>query len=214
MDFIQVLDFIGTIAFAISGALAAYNKRLDAFGIIIIAFVTAAGGGTLRDILLGISPVSWMTNMNLVYTIMVCVLVTFIFSKRLLKLRKTLLLFDTIGIGLYTVVGLEMGIAAGLHPFICVTLGCITACFGGVIRDILVNEIPVIFRKNIYATACIAGGVVYFILAELNTPDNITFVVSGCSVIFIRILAVKFKWQLPRPYEDEKSKLKANRKRK
>lgn len=203
MDFIQVLDFIGTIAFAISGALAAYSKKLDAFGIIIIAFVTAAGGGTLRDILLGISPVSWMTNMNLVYTILVCVLVTFIFSRRLLKLRKTLFLFDTIGIGLYTVVGLEMGIEAGLHPVICVTLGCITACFGGVIRDILVNEIPVIFRKNIYATACIAGGAVYFILVEIGAPDNITFIVSGLFVIIIRMLAVRFKWELPRPYMDE-----------
>ncbi|GAK94448.1 YadS protein [Nonlabens ulvanivorans] len=202
MDFIQVIDLMGTVAFAISGALAAYNKKLDAFGIIIIAFVTAAGGGTLRDILLGVSPVSWMTNMNLVYTILICVLVTFIFSQKLLKLRKTLFFFDTIGIGLYTVVGLEMGITAGLHPFICVTLGCITACFGGVIRDILVNEIPVIFRKNIYATACIAGGAIYFILRKFDAPENITFIVSGISVIVIRMLAVKFKWQLPRPYLD------------
>ncbi|MBF4984790.1 trimeric intracellular cation channel family protein [Nonlabens mediterrranea] len=202
MDFIQVIDLMGTVAFAISGALAAYNKKLDAFGIIIIAFVTAAGGGTLRDILLGVSPVSWMTNMNLVYTILVCVLVTFIFSQKLLKLRKTLFFFDTIGIGLYTVVGLEMGITAGLHPFICVTLGCITACFGGVIRDILVNEIPVIFRKNIYATACIAGGAIYFILRKFEAPENITFIVSGISVIIIRMLAVRFKWQLPRPYKD------------
>ncbi|GAK75854.1 MULTISPECIES: trimeric intracellular cation channel family protein [Nonlabens] len=202
MDFIQVIDLLGTVAFAISGALAAYNKKLDAFGIIIIAFVTAAGGGTLRDILLGVSPVSWMTNMNLVYTILICVLVTFIFSQKLLKLRKTLFFFDTIGIGLYTVVGLEMGITAGLHPFICVTLGCITACFGGVIRDILVNEIPVIFRKNIYATACIAGGGIYFILRKFEAPENITFIVSGISVIVIRMLAVKFKWQLPRPYLD------------
>lgn len=99
MDFIQVIDLLGTVAFAISGALAAYNKKLDAFGIIIIAFVTAAGGGTLRDILLGVSPVSWMTNMNLVYTILICVMVTFIFSQKLLKLRKTLFFFDTIGIG-------------------------------------------------------------------------------------------------------------------
>lgn len=95
-----------------------------------------------------------------------------------------------------------MGITAGLHPFICVTLGCITACFGGVIRDILVNEIPVIFRKNIYATACIAGGGIYFILRKFEAPENITFIVSGISVIVIRMLAVKFKWQLPRPYLD------------
>ncbi len=203
MDFIQILDIIGTIAFAISGALAALSKKLDAFGVIIIAFVTAAGGGTLRDILLGVSPVSWMTNMNLVYTILICVIVTFIFSKRLLKLRKTLFLFDSVGIGIYTVVGLEMGLIAGLHPIICVTLGCISACFGGVIRDILVNEIPVIFRKNIYATACIAGGSVYFILLRFNVPENIIFIASGVSVIMIRILAVHFKWQLPRPYLEE-----------
>ena len=99
MKFIDIIDLLGTISFAISGALAGYEKRLDAFGIVIIAFVTAAGGGTLRDILLGVRPVSWMTNMNLVYTILISVLLTFIFRIQLAKLRKTLFLFDTIGIG-------------------------------------------------------------------------------------------------------------------
>jgi len=202
MAIIDIIDLLGTIAFAVSGALAAYNKKLDAFGIIIIAFVTAAGGGTLRDILLGIQPVSWMSNMNLVYTILITVLVTFLFRKYLLKLRKTLFLFDTIGIGLYTVVGLETGLEAELHPIICITLGCVTACFGGVIRDILVNEIPVIFRKNIYATACIAGGVVYFVLLKSGAPDFIIFPLAAIAVIVIRALAVKFKWQLPRPYKE------------
>lgn len=202
MAIIDIIDLLGTIAFAVSGALAAYNKKLDAFGIIIIAFVTAAGGGTLRDILLGISPVSWMTNMNLVYTILISVLVTFLFRTYLLRLRKTLFLFDTIGIGLYTVVGLETGLEAGLHPVICITLGCVTACFGGVIRDILVNEIPVIFRKNIYATACIAGGVVYFVLLKSGVPEFIIFPVASAAVIVLRALAVKFKWQLPRPYKE------------
>ncbi len=202
MAIIDIIDLLGTIAFAVSGALAAYNKKLDAFGIIIIAFVTAAGGGTLRDVLLGISPVSWMTNMNLVYTILISVLVTFLFRTQLLKLRKTLFLFDTIGIGLYTVVGLETGLVAGLHPIICITLGCVTACFGGVIRDILVNEIPVIFRKNIYATACIAGGIIYFILLKSGAPNFIIFPAASITVIVFRALAVKFKWQLPRPYKE------------
>ncbi|SCY14503.1 Uncharacterized membrane protein YeiH [Nonlabens sp. Hel1_33_55] len=201
MNFIEIIDLLGTIAFAISGALAAFSKRLDPFGIIIIAFVTAAGGGTLRDILIGVRPVSWMLNMDLVYTILICVLVTFIFRKWLLTLRKTLFLFDTIGIGLYTVVGIEMGLTAGLHPVICITLGCITACFGGVIRDILVNEIPVIFRKNIYATACIAGGSVYFLLEKLNFLENWAFIISGLTVIVIRFLAVMFEWQLPSFYD-------------
>jgi uncharacterized membrane protein YeiH len=206
MSIIEIMDLLGTIAFAISGALAAFSKRLDAFGIVIIAFVTAAGGGTLRDILIGIQPVSWMLNMNLVYTILVCVVGTFIFHKWLLKLRTTLFLFDAIGIGLYTVVGVELGIQAGLHPVICVTLGCITACFGGVIRDILVNEIPVIFRKNIYATACLLGGGVYFLLLKIGVFENFVFSIAAVTVIATRVMAVYFKWKLPSPYgkdEDE-----------
>lgn len=208
MGFIEIIDLLGTIAFAISGALAAFSKKLDPFGIIIIAFVTAAGGGTLRDVLIGVRPVSWMLNMDLVYTILICVLVTFIFRKWLQKLRKTLFLFDTIGIGLYTVVGIEMGITAGLHPVICITLGCVTACFGGVIRDILVNEIPVIFRKNIYATACIAGGVIYFILIRFTILTNWAFVISGASVILIRFFAVLFKWNLPDLYKEQEAQLR------
>lgn len=203
MSFIEIIDLLGVISFAISGALAGYAKRLDAFGIVIIAFVTAAGGGTLRDILIGVHPVSWMTNMDLVYTILLSVLVTFIFRKHLAKLRKTLFLFDTIGIGLYTVVGVEIGLSNGLHPVICITLGCISACFGGVIRDILVNEIPVIFRKNIYATACILGGIVYTSLHKLGVPINITFIVAALSVIITRLLAVIYNIQLPLPHEDK-----------
>jgi uncharacterized membrane protein YeiH len=203
MTFIQIIDILGTAAFAVSGALAAFNKKLDPFGIIIIAFVTAAGGGTLRDILIGVNPVSWMTNMNLVYTILICVVITFFFRKFLLKLTKTLFLFDAIGIGLYTVVGLEMGIKAGLHPLMCITLGCITACFGGVLRDILVNEIPVIFRQNIYATACILGGFTYFLLKKFDINEDLIFIISGITVIALRILAVIFKLALPSPYKSD-----------
>jgi uncharacterized membrane protein YeiH len=200
MRFIEVIDLLGTVAFAISGAMAAFNKKLDPFGVVIIAFVTAAGGGTLRDILIGVKPVSWMLNMRLVYTILICVVISFIFRKHLIKLSKTLFLFDAIGIGLYTVVGLELGLVAKLHPVICITLGCITACFGGVLRDILVNEIPVIFRKNIYATACLLGGGVYFILREFGLSDGIVFPIAAVTVIAIRILAVVFKISLPSPY--------------
>ncbi|WP_194852050.1 trimeric intracellular cation channel family protein [Nonlabens antarcticus] len=202
MEVIDIFDLLGTIAFAISGALAAFSKKLDPFGVIILAFVTAAGGGTLRDILIGIQPVSWMLNMNLVYTIIICVIITTIFRKWLLKLSKTLFLFDTIGIGLYTVVGLELGLQAGLHPLICITLGCVTACFGGVIRDILINEIPVIFRKNIYATACIIGGLVYFLMIKIGVLENFVFAIAASTVFLIRLLAVVFKLELPNLYGD------------
>lgn len=201
--FFQAIDILGTIAFAISGVLVALHKKMDLFGVLIIAFVTAVGGGSLRDILIGIQPVSWMTNMTYVYVIFGATIFAIAFKSKLNYLRTSLFLFDTIGIGLYTVVGIEKGIVAGLHPIICIALGTITACFGGVIRDILCNEIPVIFRKEIYATACIFGGLTYFLLREFMADTNFIFVIAGTIVIVIRLLAVKFKISLPSLYKDE-----------
>lgn len=195
-----VLDILGTISFAISGVLIAMNKRMDPFGILIIAFVTAVGGGTLRDILIGVTPVSWMKDMTYTYVILLSTIFAVLLKQKINYLRTSLFLFDTIGIGLYTVVGVEKGISAGLHPIICVALGTISACFGGVLRDILCNEIPVIFRKEIYATACILGGFSYFLLNKLPVDNNIIFLASGLIVIVLRLLAVKFKIALPSLY--------------
>ena len=195
-----VLDILGTISFAISGVLIAMNKKMDPFGILIIAFVTAVGGGTLRDILIGVTPVSWMKDMTYTYVILLSTILAVLLKQRINYLRTSLFLFDTIGIGLYTVVGVEKGISAGLHPIICVALGTISACFGGVLRDILCNEIPVIFRKEIYATACILGGFSYFLLNKLPVDNNIIFLASGLIVIVLRLLAVKFKIALPSLY--------------
>ncbi|WP_338358272.1 trimeric intracellular cation channel family protein [Yeosuana marina] len=196
------IDILGTIAFAISGVLVAFNKRMDLFGVLIIAFVTAVGGGTLRDLLIGEAPVTWMKDMTYSYVVMASAIFAIIFRSKINYLRTSLFLFDTIGIGLYTLVGIEKGLSAGLHPIICIALGTMTASFGGVIRDILCNEIPVIFRKEIYATACIAGGVVYFLLIKLPIDSNIVFIISGIVVIVIRLLAVKFKIRLPNIYRD------------
>ncbi|NNE31960.1 MAG: trimeric intracellular cation channel family protein [Winogradskyella sp.] len=199
--FFQIVDILGTIAFAISGALVAMNKRMDPFGVLIIAFVTAVGGGTLRDVMIGVEPVGWMRNMTYVYVITGAALFAVIFRKRISYLRKSLFLFDTIGIGLYTVVGIETGLIAGLHPVICIALGTMTACFGGVIRDILCNEIPVIFRKEIYATACILGGLTYFLLLQFLADTNFVFVIAGFIVILVRLLAVRYKISLPSLYK-------------
>ncbi|OUR92353.1 hypothetical protein A9Q87_07690 [Flavobacteriales bacterium 34_180_T64] len=195
--FFHIIDILGTIAFAISGVLVALNKKMDPFGVLIIAFVTAVGGGTLRDVLIGQAPVSWMTNMTYVYVIFGATVFAIVFKNKINYLRTSLFLFDTIGIGLYTVVGIEKGLVADLHPIICVSLGTMTACFGGVLRDILCNEIPVIFRKEIYATACILGGATYFALRELPIADNWVFVIAGIVVITLRLIAVKFKISLP-----------------
>ncbi|NNF85436.1 MAG: trimeric intracellular cation channel family protein [Winogradskyella sp.] len=201
--FIQTVDILGTIAFAISGVLVAMSKRMDPFGVLIIAFVTAVGGGTLRDIMVGVEPVSWMRNMTFVYVIISSAIFAVIFREQIKHLRKSLFLFDTIGIGLYTVVGIETGLVAGLHPIICIALGTMTACFGGVIRDILCNEIPVIFRKEIYATACILGGLTYFILREFLEDRNYLFVIAGLIVIIVRLLAVRLKISLPSLYRNK-----------
>lgn len=197
-----IIDILGTIAFAISGVLIAINKKMDLFGILIIAFVTAVGGGTLRDLLIGNTPVFWMEDMTYSYIIIASSIFAIIFRSKINYLRTSLFLFDTIGIGLYAVVGIEKGVNVGLHPIICVALGTMSACFGGVIRDILCNEIPVIFRKEVYATACILGGVTYFLLSEFPIQDNIVFVIAGAVVIIIRLLAVKFKIALPNIYKD------------
>jgi len=196
------IDILGTIAFAISGVLGAMNKKMDLFGILIIAFVTAVGGGTLRDILIGQTPVGWMKDMSFTYAIFGSAVFAVILRNKINYLRTSLFLFDTIGIGLYTVIGIEKGLSVGLNPVISIALGTISACFGGVMRDILCNEIPVIFRKEIYATACILGGVTYFLIRKLPIESDFVFIISGAVVVLIRLLAVKFKIALPNIYKN------------
>lgn len=200
--FYTVIDILGTIAFAISGVLVAMEKRLDVFGIVIIAFVTAIGGGTLRDLLIGNAPVVWMRDSTYVITILATVILAILFVKQLKYFRKSLFLFDTIGLGLFTMIGIEKGLEFGLLPVMCIALGTITASFGGVIRDILCNEIPVVFRKEIYATPCILGGLSYFLLEQLPIVDAYAYAGGILVVISLRLLAVKFNIRLPNIYRD------------
>jgi len=196
------LDLLGTVAFAVSGALVAMNKRLDPFGVFIIAFVTAVGGGTIRDMLTGRLPVGWMNDINYMYTILVSTLIAIIFRKKLRFWSKTFFLFDTIGIGVFTIIGTEIGVQAGFHPIISIALGTMTACFGGVTRDILCNDIPIIFRKEIYAIACIIGAITFLALQELFENTNYMYIGTTLIVIIVRLLAVKFKLSLPTFYSD------------
>ena len=197
MTFFDILDILGTAAFAISGALSAINRKLDLFGIFIIAFVTAIGGGTLRDILIGSTPVSWMQNTSNLYLIGSVVVLSIIFRNKLSYLKKSLFLFDTIGLGVFTIIGVEIGVQAGLAPIVSVALGTMTGCFGGVIRDILCNEIPIIFRKEIYATASIAGGICFMALHLFRIDQNIAYTATTLLIIIIRLTVVKYKVSLP-----------------
>ena len=199
--FYFICDLLGTVAFAISGVLVAMDKKLDLFGVVIIAFVTAIGGGTLRDLLIGDTPVAWMQEIAYSITIVGAVIFAILFQRRLKYLRRSLFLFDTLGIGLFTMVGIDKGLDEGLRPFFCVALGVITASFGGVLRDILCNEIPVVFRKEIYATACITGGILYFLLLMTTIEEKYAYAISILTIIIIRLLAVRFHIALPNIYK-------------
>ena len=200
MTFFHFLDLLGTAAFAISGALFAMNKKMDPFGVFIIAFVTAVGGGTLRDILIDRNPITWMGDLTYVYVIFAAVVFAILLRKRIAYLSKSLFLFDTIGLGIFTIVGTEIGIQNDLHPIISVSLGMITATFGGVIRDNLSNEIPLIFHKEIYATACIIGSVTFLILNQFHINQDTVYIITTLMVITVRLIAVKFKLKLPTFY--------------
>lgn len=193
----EILDILGLIAFAISGTLSGIQKRLDVFGVFIIALVTSIGGGTLRDVLIGNTPVTWLMNLQTFYIIFLSTIFGIIFRKKLNQARTSLFLFDTVGIGVFTLIGIEKALIAELHPIMCVLLGTFTACFGGVIRDILTNEIPVLFHKEIYATACLAGGILFFILKYFSVNDDILYVATAGSIILIRLLAVRNNWSFP-----------------
>ncbi len=203
MTIFYALDILGTSAFAISGALVAINKKFDPFGVLIIAFVTAIGGGTIRDILIGRNPVAWMQDINYVYAILIATVIAILLRKKISYLSTSLFLFDTIGLGVFTIIGTEIGIQYDLHPLISIALGTMTATFGGVTRDILCNEIPVIFRKEIYASACIIGALVFILLQQTNLQVNVVYIITVITVILIRLVAVKFKLSLPTFYTKE-----------
>ncbi len=196
MSLFQIFDWLGTIAFALSGAMAAINKRLDLFGIFIIAFVTSVGGGTLRDTLIGRTPVGWMIDLTYLYIIIASTIIGIIFRKKIEYWSKTLFLFDTIGLGIFTITGAEIGLQFGLHPLICIILATMSGSFGGLIRDILVNEIPVILRKEIYASACIVGAIGFLFLEKLNVNQDVQYILTSSLVIIIRLLAVKYRWEM------------------
>ncbi len=195
--FLNMIDILGTFAFAVSGAFSAMEKKLDPFGILIIAFVTAIGGGTLRDVLVGNTPVNWLSNSTTIIVIFFSAIATMFFGSYLQQWNKALFLFDALGLGLFTIIGLELGLQYNFQGGICVALGTITACFGGVIRDVLLNKVPLIFHKEIYALACIAGGAAYYGLYFTAINTNLSKIICILFIFFIRVLVVRYKLTLP-----------------
>jgi len=196
MNFISIVDYIGTFAFAISGIRLASAKHFDWFGAYVVGLVTAIGGGTTRDILLNITPF-WMEQPSYIVVTGIALLAVLFFGKKLIKLNNTFFIFDTIGLGLFVVVGIEKSIDAGFPFWVTIVMGMITGSVGGIMRDILINELPLIFRKDIYALACVLGGVVFYICTLLNFKAELTQIISAGSVILMRVIAVKYHLGLP-----------------
>ena len=193
-------NLFGVVMFAISGALAASDKNMykDLFGVSFTAFATAIGGGTLRDVTLGAYPISWIVDNNYLIAIALGIIAAIVLKNVLDKIPKTLLIFDTIGIAIYTILGLEKALSLNVAPLAAALMGMFSAVMGGVIRDTLTNEIPQIFRKEIYATACLAGAGVYLLLRLTTMPTNYISLSSILVIIIVRLLAVKYKWSLPK----------------
>lgn len=194
-----LFELLGTGFFAISGALVANQKSSsDWFGVTFIGFVTAIGGGSLRDVLLGSYPIVWIGDVHFIYAILVGVFVARIFYRYLEKLTRTLFLFDTLGIALFTIVGTEKSLGLGAGAVTSAIMGMFTAVMGGVIRDTLTNEVPVLFHKEIYATACLAGAILYLVLFHFGVQRDLNFLISGGLIVLIRILAVKYNLSIPK----------------
>lgn len=199
MELYTFINFGGIIAFAASGTMAAMRKDLDIFGLIVIALVTSVGGGTIRDMLIGHFPVRWIMDSSIILLIISVAMITVVFRSRIVHLDKTLTFFDSLGLGFFALRGIQEGIAVQLNTPSCIILGTITACFGGVIRDILLNEIPALFRTGqLYATVCILGGILFFVLQKMQLSAGLIDVITILFIFGIRTLAIKKNISLPK----------------
>jgi len=196
IDFITACDYLGTFAFAVSGIRLASVKQFDLFGAYVVGLVTAVGGGTVRDILLNTAPF-WMERPSYLVVSGLALLFVMIFRKFLIRMNNTLFTFDAIGLGLFAVVGIAKTLEFGFPMWLAIVMGTVTGSFGGMIRDILINEEPLIFRKDIYALACVFGGVVYYLCVLMGVNLSLTQLISAVSVFIVRILSVKYHISLP-----------------
>lgn len=197
---LYILDLLGVIVFAISGAIVARDKQFDLFGGIVLAIVTAIGGGTFRDMALGRTPVFWLNDINY-FALAAITAVIFLWVFRIHRFNhnwgKALLVADAIGLSVFTVIGVETALSASIHPAMAVAMGTVTGCFGGVIRDVLANRGPLIFQKEVYATASIAGGSCYLALSQFNEHSALNAGMCMLVTFLLRIIAVYRGWQLP-----------------
>ncbi len=200
--FLRTLEFLGTFAFAISGIRQAAYRHFDWFGGFVCGIAVAIGGGTLRDLMLGVTPF-WMTNSMYMGCTLLAQIFVIVFGKYLKHLDNTWFVFDTIGLALFTVVGIQKTLMCDYPFWVAIVMGCITGSAGGVIRDILLNTAPIIFQKEFYAMACIVGGAFYWLLYTLGVNVEVTSLLTFLAICLMRFLAVRFDISLPKLKSEE-----------
>ena len=193
MNFLTIIIYTGTFVFAVTGALKARAHHMDIFGASVLAFVTAYGGGTTRDLLIGIRPVNWVNDYIALVLVISAVVIVSLVNKNMTRFKRTIFITDAIGLGMFTVAGIEVSLQHGVNELYAVVMGVISATFGGLIADILSNTVPDLLKRGeLYATACLLGGTVYILLYKAGINDNINLVICVIIVVAIRIIS-KFK---------------------
>lgn len=194
---IEFLDYLGTVVFAITGALAAGRRQMDVFGVVVVATVTAVGGGTLRDMLLGLQPVFWVAEPLYIVATTVAALVTFAAMRFLHSPRRMLLVLDALGLAVFTILGCQRALMVTSSPVVVVMMGVMSGTAGGMVRDLLCDKVPVVLRREIYATASLVGGVLFVLLTSRKVDFNQAALVSIFAVLAIRLFALRRGLSLP-----------------
>jgi uncharacterized membrane protein YeiH len=198
MNLLYTLDLSGTAAFAASGAIAGIRRDMDLFGVLVLGLVTATGGGTIRDLLLGDTPPFIFKDETYLYLSFCVSLAVFLFHKSIDRFQHPLLYCDAIGLGTFVVIGTTKAIAFHIGFFGSIMMGVMTATAGGMVRDMLSNHVPLILQKEVYASACIAGGALLYLLHFTTMPGNLASLIAALAVIVVRLLAIRYNWSLPR----------------
>ncbi len=207
----DIIEFLGTFAFAISGIRLAAAKHFDWFGGFVCGIAVAIGGGTIRDVMLGVTPF-WMTSSIYIVCTVFAQVFVIVFARMLKRLENTWFVFDTLGLALFTIAGLQKTLDCGHQFWVAIIMGCITGAAGGVIRDVLLNNVPVIFQKEIYAMASIIGGLAYWALVAMGVNANIGVMVTFFTVCAIRWIAVRYHISLPLLHDEEEVEERRRRK--
>ncbi|WEM44054.1 TRIC cation channel family protein [Photobacterium sp. DA100] len=195
---IYILDMFGTAVFAASGVLLAGRLRMDPFGVVVLASVTAIGGGTIRDMALGATPVFWITDTNYLWVIFITCLVSMLAIRRPRQMAWWILpVADAIGLAVFVAIGVEKALRFGATPMVAVIMGVITGCGGGVIRDVLAREIPMVLRTEVYATACILGGIVHTMALSASVDSAVATLAGIITTLTIRLAAIRWHLSLP-----------------